>query len=312
MSAARSVDAGELAASVARQLADAGVQTPDADARWLIDSVLGVDVHRTATVMIDSRGRRALAAAVERRVRREPLQLIIGSAPFLDLEIACEPGVFIPRPETEVLAVEAQRLAATFGAAVRVVEPCTGTGAVTCALVAHVPGVAIIATDDNPRAIALTQRNVAATIEQRQIVDANADVRLGNLLDPVDDTWRGTVNVLVANPPYLPARDVGAWPPEVADHDPHHALVGGIDGHEVVDRLIDLGVHWLAADGWLLCEIDARQASAAQRRAESAGYRDVAIVADLTGAPRILRARWPGHHGAGHDGEPTVSNAYDD
>ncbi len=288
------VDAATLAASIARQLANSGVPTPEADARWLIEGIIGVDPHRVPTASIRPGERDAVQAAVERRARREPLQLIVGSAPFLDLELTCEPGVFIPRPETEILAREAQRLAGTRGAGVRVVEPCTGTGAVTCALVAHVPGIAIIAVDDDPRAVALAQRNLDTTIERRSLVDVDAHVRLGDLLDPIDAAWRGTIDVLVANPPYLPARDIGAWPPEVANHDPHHALVGGVDGHEVVDRLIDLGVDWLANGGWLLVEIDPRQAASAQQRALSAGYSDVAVVADLTGAARVLRARWTG------------------
>ncbi|MEX0868701.1 MAG: hypothetical protein WD011_03425, partial [Nitriliruptoraceae bacterium] len=139
--------------AVARQLANAGVPNAAVDARWLIAHVCGTDPHRRPVDVVDPSVEEALSQAVARRMAREPLQLIVGSAPFLTLDIVCEPGVFIPRPETEVLAREAIRRACWFPAPVRIVEPCTGTGAIAGALLASVPSAQIVASDIDERAV---------------------------------------------------------------------------------------------------------------------------------------------------------------
>ncbi|MEX2328608.1 MAG: HemK/PrmC family methyltransferase [Nitriliruptoraceae bacterium] len=287
--------ARELQRAVARLLAEADVAAPEADARWLLEAALGADPHHQPGRLVEAAERIVLDAMVERRRAREPLQFIVGGTAFLDLWIECRAGVFIPRPETEVVARLAIEVARRAPAAPIVVEPCTGTGAIACALVAHVDGVQVIATDISVEAVTLARHNLARVVqgEAGRVLasGASADVRHGRLFDPVDTDLVGRVDVIVANPPYLPLADRATWSPEVADGDPLDALVGGENGHEVVDRLLRLAPRWLRPGGTVILEIDERRAIEATEAANAAGLTGVRIVDDLTGAPRVVVAR---------------------
>jgi release factor glutamine methyltransferase len=114
-------------------------------------------------------------------------------------------------------------------------------------------------------------------------------VLLGDLLDPLPAHLRGAVDVLVCNPPYLSAADLAALEPEV-HHDPLDALVAGPTGYEVTDRLLAEAPAWLRPGGWLLLELDTTRAADCAERAHRAGFTDVAVLPDLTGADRILLA----------------------
>ena len=286
----------EVFAAVRHRLAAAGVPSPGVDARWLIEHVVagaGAGAGAGARPVL-TRGSPAdrLEALVARRAAREPLQLVLGTAAFRTIEVACRPGVFIPRPETEVVAGVAIDRARQRAAGALVVEPCTGSGAIACAVAVEVPGVRVLATDLDPAAVDLARHNARATAPER------IEVRHGDLLDPLDASLRGHLDVLVANPPYLPATDRGTWAPEVGDHDPPAALIGGPDGHEVVDRLLALAVEWLAPGGSVVLEIDERRGAQAAAVARTAGLGDVEVRRDLTGADRVLVARRADRSGA--------------
>lgn len=298
-----------VVAAVARRLAMAGVPSPDVDARWLVDHVVEVAGDPVGC------GAALLDGLVARRCRREPVQQIIGRTWFRRLELACAPGVFIPRPETEVVAglaiaaaADAVRAAtpsdaldaagdAPPRAPIRIVEPCTGTGAIALSIGVEVAGVQIVAGDVDPAAVELATTNLARVHEGRAgtrlAPDSSVRIVSGELLAGVDPTWRGSVAVLVANPPYLPDADRVGWEPEVADHDPDRALVGGEDGHEVVDALLVAAGHWLRPGGTVIVEIDERRGDDARRAARAAGLIDVDVRPDLTGADRALVARRP-------------------
>lgn len=277
---------GAAQARAVRTLADAGVPTPEVDAVWLLAHATGWTRAR-----LRAEGRSALppdtaarfAALVARRAERVPLQLLVGTVGFRHLELAVAPGVFIPRPETEVLAGEAIARVPPGGL---VVEPCTGAGVVACAVASESPAARVLATDTDPAAVALAGRNAAPWADR-------LTVREGDLLDPVDPSWRGRVDVLVANPPYLADGELEGLGPEVIVHDPAPALVAGPSGHEVSDRLVAAAVTWLAPSGWLLMEVDQTRASETAARCRAAGLTDAAVVPDLTGAPRIVTARRP-------------------
>jgi release factor glutamine methyltransferase len=288
----------ELLQEIADRLDEAGVPTPDVDARWLIEAM----EERFGPDLIGC-DRHVLDALVERRAAREPLQLVLGRTTFRWVEVACEPGVFIPRPETEVIAGVAIDAATQAGPSPRVVEPCAGTGAIACALVSEIPGVRVVASDADGRAAALARRNLDALLSRKAPTPwtpgdwpapgADAEVVVGDLLQAVPVDWRGAVDVLVANPPYLPASDTGTWEPEVADHDPAAALVGGPDGHEVVDALLRDAMTWLRPGGTVVVEIDDRRGADAVASATAAGLIDVEVVRDLTGRDRGVVARRP-------------------
>ncbi|MEX0831968.1 MAG: peptide chain release factor N(5)-glutamine methyltransferase [Nitriliruptoraceae bacterium] len=281
--------AGDVAEEVAAQLAVAAVPAADVDARWLIASFLKVDPWQSPDTPVTLTC--ALAEAVARRARREPLQLIVGSTAFLDLTIACRPGVFIPRPETEMLAEMAIAAALERDAAI-VAEPCTGSGAIACAVAAHVPGVTIVATDVDEAAVTLARDNAMMTLDAASHA-ATIKVLRGDLFTPVAPAFAGRVDVVVANPPYLPASDVGSWMPEVSDHDPPGALVAGPDGNETVVRIMHDARKWLRPEGVVMMEIDTRRANEVVALARSVGWSDIEVVDDLTGRPRFILLRGP-------------------
>ncbi|MDQ3537556.1 MAG: peptide chain release factor N(5)-glutamine methyltransferase [Actinomycetota bacterium] len=276
---------GEALAATTARLAAAGVPTPNVDARWLLGSVmdrLDARVSLTSRRRLDDEALARLAESVARRIRREPLQLILGSVGFRHLDLLVRPDVFIPRPETEVLAGLA--IAALPLAGGVVVEPCTGTGAVACAVASEASPRTVVATDTSAAAVRLARDNAA-----RAGVDV--DVRRGDLLDPVPAGLRGTVDVLVGNPPYLAAGELDGLEPEVVDWDPYDALVAGPTGHEVSDRLIRQAPRWLADGGWLLLEVDPFRADVTVQRMRAAGLADAGVHNDLTGTGRIVAAR---------------------
>lgn len=266
------------------RLAAAGVPTPEVDAEWLLRHVTGLS--HSGLVLRRPEVAPAGAAAeyealIARREQREPLQLLLGTVGFRYLELEVRPGVFIPRPETEVLAGEA---VARVPAGGTVVEPCTGTGAIACAVALEAEASTVVATDISPAAVDLARANARRT-------GAGVTVELGDLLDGIDEALRGTVDVLVCNPPYLSPSDLAGRDPEVVDWDPVEALVSGPTGHEVTDRLIAAAPLWLRTGGWLLLEIDSARAAEVAARAAAGGLVQVDVVKDLTGADRIVRAR---------------------
>jgi release factor glutamine methyltransferase len=285
------VTARALLRVVTERLAAAGLPSPQADARWLVRHVLGWSAAR---LTLD--GDRPLpadrVAAVERladrRAAHEPLQLLLGSTAFRGHHLSLRPGVFVPRPETELLVDLAIEPAPAAGV---VVEPCTGSGAIACAVAVEHPGATVVATDVDPAAVALARHNAA-------LLGAAVDVRCGDLLAPVPRRLHGRVDVLVANPPYLAAAELAALPEDVARWDPVGALVSGPTGHEASDALIAAAGAWLAPGGRLALELDERRVADAAARARAAGLVEVREATDLAGRPRFLLARRP------HAGRP--------
>lgn len=278
---------GTALAALTARLDEAGVPTPAVDAELLLAHILGtsrtavkLDLHR----VLDEASRWRIEALGARRARREPLQHLLGSVGFRHLDILVRPGVFIPRPETELLAELAIAVTPRGGV---VVEPCTGTGAIACAVATEARPRTVIATDLSPDAVALARENAARTgATAVQAVQ-------GDLLDAVPETLRGVVDVLVSNPPYVADGEVAALEPEVREHDPRLALVSGPTGHEVSDRLIALAVQWLRPGGWLLLEVADTRAGECAERAAAAGLTEAEALPDLAGRPRFVRARRP-------------------
>lgn len=277
-------------AGAARLLAEAGVPSPRHDATALAAHVLGVERLDLVLPPILPEGfMAAYAALVERRARREPLQHLVGSTGFRYLTLRVEPGVFVPRPETETVAQhaidEAVRLVGA-GRVPVVVDLCCGAGPIALAVATEVPAARVVAVDVSPQAVDLTRRNAAATgARVRALV---GDVRDEALLAEL----AGAVDVVVANPPYIPP---GAVPtePEVRDHDPDLALYGGgADGLDLPRGVVAAAAR-LLRDGGLLVVEHAEVQAAAVRAAATAGgrFERAGTAADLTGRPRTLLAR---------------------
>lgn len=277
------------------RLSAAGVPSPAADAAALAAHVLGTtpgDV--TARAMRGQGADDEQAAAFEdllaQRVARIPLQHLTGRAPFRTLELAVGPGVFVPRPETEVVAGiaidEAIELARREPGPL-VVDLCTGSGAVALAVAVEVPAARVAAVEVDPMAHAWAARNVAA-------IAPRVDLRLGNAVHAetgVLADLAGAVDVVVANPPYIPP---GSRPvdPEVADHDPPVALYGGGDDGLAVPRgVVASAAGLLRPGGLLVMEHSDDQGAAARALVGGSRWQDVRTVDDLTGRARALVAR---------------------
>jgi len=216
---------------------------------------------------------------VARRVAGEPLQYVIGWAPFGRLRLAVGPGVFVPRPETEGLADRAAtRLRATPGPRTAV-DLCTGSGAIACFLASEAPGTRVLATELDPGALAWARVNA-----DRYGVELLA----GDLDAPLPAELAGRVDVLCANVPYVPSEAIATLPTDVRDHEPRLSLDGGPDGLDVFRRLAGRAGHWLAPGGWLSCEIGEDQAEEAAAILTGAGLAEVAVHRDLVGRDRIV------------------------
>jgi release factor glutamine methyltransferase len=274
----------QLRAWATRELAAAGCVSPAAEAGWLLEEAPDDDTLR---------------AMVARRAAGEPLQYVIGWAPFGRLRLAVGPGVFVPRPETETLA---DRAAAFLrgrppprpegsgepqgGAPVKpiAVDLCTGSGAIACFLAAEVPGARVLATELDPGALAWARLNAGRH---------GVEVLTGDLDAPLPAELAGRVEVLCANVPYVPSGAIATLPADVRDHEPRLSLDGGPDGLDVFRRLAGRAGHWLAPGGRLYAEIGEDQAEAAAALLTTAGLAEVAVRQDLVGRDRIVEGTRP-------------------
>ena len=266
-------------------LGEAGVPSPEVDARLLAEHVLGVSSLVMAPAVVPDGFVERYAELVERRRRREPLQHLTGTAAFRYLELEVRPGVFVPRPETEVVAQHAID-ACEPGALV--VDLCCGAGGIALAVATEVPGARVVAVDASPEAVALTRDNAG------RAGAPSVEVLLGDARDPeLLAELNGRVDVVVSNPPYIPP-DAVPQDPEVRDYDPDLALYGGgPDGLEVPRGVVAAALRLLHPGGAFVMEHAEVQAAAVREIVAAAGFVDVVSFQDLTGRDRGVLARRP-------------------
>ncbi|GGM44080.1 release factor glutamine methyltransferase [Micromonospora sonchi] len=278
-----------VVAHAARDLADAGVPSARAEAELLAAYVLGVPRGRLALADGFTDGQlERFRTLVRRRSAREPLQHLTGSAGFRHLELAVGPGVFVPRPETELLAGWAvERARDGGGAEPLVVDLCSGSGVIALSVAQEVPAARVIAVERSPAALSWLLRNAAARAAagDRPIEVVEADATDPDLLAELV----GQVDVLVCNPPYVP-RSV-AVPPEVAGHDPAEAVFGGADGLAVIGPVIHRAATLLRAGGGLGIEHDDTHGAVVPDLLAADGrYAAIVDHQDLAGRPRFVTA----------------------
>lgn len=269
-----------LATAVA-DLSAAGVESPRVDAELLAAHVLGVP--RGRLLLIDSLRSEELSrftGLVAMRARRIPLQHLLGTAAFRHLELQVGDGVFVPRPETELLAgwgIEHTAPGAT------VVDLCSGTGAIALAVADEARPGRVVAVERSPAALAYLRRNAAPF--------ADVEVVEGDVTDPaLLAALRNSVDVLLCNPPYVP--DGTPVPPEVAEHDPAEAVFGGGDGLTVIRPVIALAAALLRPGGVVGIEHDDVHREAVPELLRADGrFTEVTAHADLAGRPRYATAR---------------------
>ena len=271
----------DVARRGAEYLGHHGVDGSTSEAETLLMRILDVDRVGLYTRQqgLSTAEAKAFGRALCRRCTGVPLQHLTGEQGFRRLVLEVRPGVFVPRPETETVVEVALSMV---GDAPVVVDLCTGSGAIALAVADELPGATVYATDMSADAVSLTAANAAR-------LGLAVTVAEGNLFEPVDDELRGTVDLVVANPPYLPADDGSTLPADVRA-DPASALFGGV---ELYARLFAESLDWLAAGGAVVVEIDAREAASISSAARAAGLEQVRVEVDLTGRDRVVAGRRP-------------------
>ena len=275
----------ELIHDAATRLDAARIDDARLEADVLLAQVLGIDrAHLLARMddAVDDDADARFHALLTRRLGHEPLAYIVGQREFYGIDIACGPGALIPRPETEMLVEIALDEARRRGSGLRIVDVGTGSGAIAVAISANAAGARVIAIDASDAALALARRNVA-----RAAVAKRVDLRVGDLLD-----GEGVFDVIVANLPYVSAADWEALAPEIREHEPRAALVGGARGTETVERLLRQAPAHLARGGLLAAEIGDRQGAWLTAAAGDCFPDDeVCVMKDLAGLDRVLVIR---------------------
>jgi release factor glutamine methyltransferase len=278
-------------------LSEAGVPSPAADAQLLTAFVLGVqrrDLARRVVTgyVLDEPQASRLEELLVQRADRVPLQHLTGTTGFRNIEIAVGPGVFIPRAETELsagLAVEAASRLVADGIDPLVVDLCTGSGAIALAVADEVPQARVVAVELDPSAVAWAAENV-----RRLGLSTRVELRAGDAVRAdthVLADLTGMVDVLVANPPYIPP-DAEPTEPEVRDHDPALALYGGgDDGLATARGVIAAAEQLLRPGGVFVMEHGDRQGAATRALVGGSAWTEVVTQRDLAGRDRALVAR---------------------
>ncbi len=267
------------------------------NADWLLAHVLGCrspELYLTPYRVIDRASRETFQSLLRRRGEREPLQYILGSAEFMSLPFHMRRGVFIPRPDTEVLV---EKLEAFLRARVRphrtkngygelaLLDLCCGTGVIGVSLVCRLPHLGCTAVDVDEGAVALARENAALNgVEDRvRCVQRDAAEFL--------EAKRGAFDAVACNPPYVPTADIERLLPEVRDHEPLLGLDGGPDGLSFYRQVIPLLPGVTAPGGIIAFEIGDAQGPAVAALLESGGFADVAVHKDYGHSDRVVTAR---------------------
>jgi release factor glutamine methyltransferase len=275
----------ELIMAATVQLREAGVGSPDTDARLLLAHACGVEPSRLPLLdQLDDDQRASYADLVRRRADRTPLQHLTGRAWFRRVELAVGPGVFVPRPETEVMtgwAIDGLRVLLADGRTPLVIELGTGSGAIAKAISDEAPGCTVIAVEHDHRAAEWAAGNLAGT--GVELIEAD----MGLL--PSD--WDGRCDLVISNPPYIPLEAFESVEPEARDHDPELALFSGADGLDAIRVVTATAARLLRPGGRVATEHSDLQGEAVVAiLAGHGGFDSVRDHRDLTGRSRFTTA----------------------
>jgi release factor glutamine methyltransferase len=303
----------ELRERAERCLRDSGLSAfaasaaPAREARWIVERASGyegVELVTSEHEIAPDVAAGHVDDMVRRRLAGEPLQYVLGRWQFLGHDLLVDVRVLVPRPETEVVAQvaieEAVRAGARRGhhdawnvtaAAFAVADLGTGSGAIALALASELPDAEVWATDVSDDALAVARANFAGAGS----VATRVRVAAGSWFGALPEHLRGSLRLVVSNPPYVATDEVETLPSEVVDWEPRGALVSGPRGVEALEHIVDEARAWLDPDtGVLVCELAPHQAVAMTVYARAAGYSGVTIRTDLAGRNRVLVARLVG------------------
>ncbi|HET6696455.1 MAG TPA: peptide chain release factor N(5)-glutamine methyltransferase [Gaiellaceae bacterium] len=266
---------------VERELREAGVPSPRVDSEHLVAHVLGLTRSGlySSDRLLSEGDRTRLGELVTRRRAREPLAYILGEWGFRRLMLNVDARALVPRPETEVVVERC--LARLEGLSEpRILDVGTGSGAIALALADEVPAARVVAVDLSEDALALALENLA-----RADVDGRVELRRGDLLAGV----AGPFDLVVSNPPYVPAAEYGSLQPEIRLYEPYGAVVGD----RVWEQVAREARRALAPGAWLVLECGDGQAAEVSAGLTALGYEDVLATPDLAGRDRVVEGHRP-------------------
>lgn len=267
-----------------------GIERASLEARWIVEDVSGfsgTEFQLGLEALATTRGVARLDALVSRRLEGEPLQYVLGHWSFRSLDLLVDRRVLIPRSETEQVVetalAELERVAPAAGT---VVDLGTGSGAVALSIATERPTAEVWAVESDLDAIQVARANLARQGE----AGSRVRIELGSWFEPLPDTLRSRVDLIVSNPPYV--SDDDALPADVERWEPAAALFGGgDDGTEAIRVILDQAPLWLSPQGVAVIEIGEMQGAAVAAMARAAGFVEVEIRRDYADRDRMLVAR---------------------
>ena len=288
--ASETITVREAVLNISKSLRGAGIAEHVLEAELLLGEALDMDraaLYASFNEAAPASGLHRLDKLLTRRLTREPLPYILGRREFYGMSLEVNPGVFIPRPETELLVDEAIRLAGRMPVrpALSIVEVGTGSGAIALALAPRLPDAEILATDISQQALTTAQANAERHGLRNRIRFTRCDL-LSCVLGPVD--------LLIANLPYVSSADIASLEPEIRVFEPREALDGGDDGLRLIRRFLSEARRVMRGNGAILLEMDPHQMDATETAARS-HWPSTATIRhkDLAGLDRALSIRLP-------------------
>ncbi len=257
-------------------------------ARWFVEEASGGAWPAVLDEPVPARGEGAFRSMVARRQAGEPVQYVLGHWAFRDLDLMIDRRVLIPRPETEVVVEVALAELARLAGPPLVVDLGTGSGAIALALATECAGAEVWATDLSEDALAVASANLAGLGAKAA---GKARLVQGSWWRALPAALKGTIDLVVTNPPYIAESELASLPPEVCEWEPLQALVAGPSGLEALRAITADAPAWLGPRAAFVAEIAPHQDRAAVELAYSAGFEEAFVKPDLTGRPRVLVAR---------------------
>jgi release factor glutamine methyltransferase len=277
----------DLLATAARQLATAGIEDADLDARLLFQHLTAMT--RSQLVLhgrqsVDDRTIKRYRQLVLQRSQRIPLQHLTGSQEFWSLDFLVSPAVLIPRPETEFLLERVLTTCPPGSGISRSLDLCTGSGVIAVVLAKEL-GCSVTAVDLSEAALAVAAKNL-----NRHQVTQQVTLVCGDLFAALNK--RQKFDLIVSNPPYIADDQIGQLEPEVGVAEPYLALSGGPTGLGLIERIATEAAEYLHPGGWIFLEIGEDQKNAVAALFMAQQYDEVRVIDDWAGRPRVLQARY--------------------
>jgi len=284
---------------ITKSLKYGGINTAYKEAEIFVKHGLDIDtveIYRDNPAMNEDQVM-AVDGMTERRLRREPLQYILGYEEFLGLKLLVGSGVLIPRPETELMAEHAIKTIkrealsvkrnsknSELNSSVSILDLCTGSGCLALAIAKEFPDILVSGTDISDAAVKYSKINAGINGIK------NATFLKGNVFEPIEKL--STFALIISNPPYIRTGDIKYLQPEIKNWESFIALDGGDDGLDFYRELIPASGGFLNDDGLIMLEIGAGQAKDVSGIMESSGYTQIETIRDFAGIERIIQARW--------------------